>query len=113
MVLKTKFFKDAILNINMTDRSKDYIQQLANYIKKNLSKGYTSDSLKFSLMSQGYSRLSVENAIKLAIEQMAADVPPMKEKPQITYKVITDDHTYTYEKKRGFFKKIIDKFRGR
>jgi len=94
----------------MVDRSKDYIQQLADHIKKNLAKGYTSDSLRFSLQGQGYSRITIDNAIKLANEQLAEKAPPMKEKPQITYKVITPDSTYTYEKKHGFFKKILDKF---
>lgn len=90
------------------DKSKDYIQQIANYIKRNLAKGYTLDSLKFSLTSQGYSRLSVENAIKLANEQLAEKAPAMKEKPLITYKVITGDSTLVYEKKRGFWKKILE-----
>ena len=93
----------------VADKSKDYLQQIANYIKKNLAKGYTLDSLRFSLQSQGYSRLSIENAIKLANEQLAESAPQMKEKPQITYKVITPDSTYTYEKKKGFFKKIFEK----
>ena len=69
---------------------KDYLQQLANYIKKNLVKGYTIESLKFSLMSQGYSRLSVENAIELANKQLALQITPIKEKPQITYKIIPE-----------------------
>jgi superfamily I DNA and/or RNA helicase len=93
------------------DRSKDYIQQIADYIKKNLSKGYTLDALRFSLISQGYSRLSVENAINVANEQLAAQAPPMKEKPQITYKVITDDETYVYEKNRGFFRRLLSIFK--
>ena len=38
-------------------------QDIADYIKKNLKKGYTLDSLRFSLISQGYSKISVENAI--------------------------------------------------
>lgn len=93
----------------MADKSKDYLQQLADYIKKNLAKGYTMDSLRFSLQSQGYSRVSIENAIRLANEQLAAAAPEMKEKPQILYKVVTPDSTYTYEKKRGFFKRIFSK----
>ena len=43
----------------------DHIQQLADYIKKNLSKGYNLDSLRFSLISQGYSKISVEKAIEI------------------------------------------------
>lgn len=67
---------------------KNYVQQLADYIKKNLAKGYTIDSLRFSLKEQGYSRISIENAIELANKQLAAEAPPMKEKPQIIYKVV-------------------------
>ena len=93
----------------MADKSKDYLQQLADYIKRNLSKGYTLDSLKFSLQTQGYSRVSVDNAIKLANEQLASLAPPMKEKPQITYKLITPDSTYAYERKKGFLRKIFEK----
>ncbi|MEM0465243.1 MAG: hypothetical protein QXW97_00910 [Candidatus Pacearchaeota archaeon] len=91
----------------VVDRSKDYLQQLADYIKKNLAKGYTLDALRFSLLSQGYSRLSVDNAIKIANEQLAAEVPKIKEKPQITYKIVSNDKTYIYEKKHGFLKKIL------
>ncbi len=104
-----RFFKGIFSNNPMADHSKDYLQQLADYIKKNIAKGYTQDSLKFSLMSQGYSRVSIDNAMKLANEQLALQAPLLKEKPQITYKLITPDSTYTYEKKKGFFKKIIDK----
>lgn len=93
------------------DKSKDYIQLLANYVKKNLSKGYTLDALRFSLVSQGYTRLSIENAINLANEQLASQAPLMKEKPRITYKVITDNNTYVYEKKHGFFNKILSIFK--
>jgi hypothetical protein len=93
----------------VVDKSKDYIQQIADYIKKNLAKGYTIDSLRVSLQLQGYTRLSIDNAIKLANEQLALNAPVLKEKPQITYKVITPDSTYTYEKGQGFFKKIFSK----
>lgn len=93
----------------MADHSKDYLQQLAEYIKKNISKGYTLDSLRFSLQAQGYSRVSIENGIKIANEQLAAAAPPMKEKPQISYKLITPDSTYTYENKKGFLGKVFEK----
>ena len=66
-----------------TPRAEDYIQQLANYIKKNLTKGYTPDSLRISIEAQGYSRSAFERALKLANEQLAAQAPIMKEKPII------------------------------
>lgn len=82
-------------------RPEDHIQQLANYIKNNISKGYTIDSLKFSLLSQGYSRISIDKAIDLANEQLAKKAPILKEKPQITIKTYPE-----YEEKKGFFKKL-------
>ncbi|MBS3079374.1 hypothetical protein J4218_04590, partial [Candidatus Pacearchaeota archaeon] len=80
----------------------------AEYVKRNIAKGYTLDSLKFSLMSQGYSRVSVEKAIDLANEQLAYKAPIMKEKPQISYR--TFPVTQIEEEKPGFFKKLFRKF---
>ena len=88
----------------VVDRSKDYIQQLANYIKKNLVKGYTLESLKISLLNQGYSRIAINNAVDLANSQLAAQAPSVREKPEITYKVIPEN----FEKK-GFFKRLFEK----
>ncbi len=68
----------------------NYIQQLAEYIKKNLVKGYTLESLKIALENQDYSKLSIERAIKLAHEQLAAEAPKMKEKPVIKYEIVED-----------------------
>ena len=58
-------------------RKTDYIQQLADYIKKNLSKGYTQDALKWALINQGHSRTEVERAIALSNEQLALQAPKM------------------------------------
>lgn len=68
-------------------KPENYIQQLADHIKRNLKKGYTIEALTVSLINQGYSRISVEKAIELANQQLAASAPEMKEKPQISYKI--------------------------
>lgn len=68
-------------------RETDYIQQLANYIKRNVSKGYTIDSLKWALINQGYSRTEIERAAKIANAQLAAQAPKMVEKPIIKTEV--------------------------
>ena len=88
------------------EKPKDYVQQLADYIKKNLSKGYTLESLRFSLIGQGYSRISVDNAIETANKQLAANAPLMIEKPQITYKLIPEIPLGT-KKFLEFLKKIF------
>lgn len=108
---------------------KSYIEQLAEYIIKNLKKGYTIDSLKISLINQGYSKISVENAVQHANRKLARTAPQMKEKPEITYKVhdqpdleverkgiikekeIQDEEAYTTNyndsEKKSFLKKVF------
>lgn len=66
----------------------DYIGELASYIKKNLGKGYTQDSLKFALISQGHSRMEVEKAIKRAEVELAQEAPLLKTTPSITYEAL-------------------------
>ena len=65
---------------------KTHSQQLTDYIRKNVKKGYTIDSLRFSLISQGYSKISVENSIELANKQIATEIPEINEKTEITIK---------------------------
>jgi hypothetical protein len=96
-------------------RPNDYIQQIADYIKKNLTKGYTLDALKFSLMNQGYSRISVEKAIETANLQLANKAPLIKEKPQITHKIIDENSEKIvpiYDNpKKGIWKRIFGWFK--
>jgi len=89
------------------------IQQLADYIEKNLNKGYTLDSLRFSLISQGYSQISVESAIERFNKKLAEKIPPIKEKPQITYRTIATTNgkseiTTIQPKKKSWLKKIFE-----
>jgi SOS response regulatory protein OraA/RecX len=89
-------------------------QQLADHIKRNLAKGYTADSLKYSLMSQGYSRTCVEKALELANKQLAESAPKMVEKPVIKYEVINDDEMaarVAANNKKGFFGTIAGWFK--
>ena len=89
-------------------------QQLADYVKKNISKGYTPDSLKFSLIQQGYSRTSVEKAIELANKQLALEVPKMQEKPVVKYEVIDEEEVkrkLAEQDKKGFFGTIASWFK--
>lgn len=72
------------------------IEQLAEYVIKNLKKGYTLDALRFSLINQGYSRISIEKAIEIANKTMAREIPRINEKPEISYKVL-DDYKDSFE----------------
>jgi hypothetical protein len=75
-------------------------EELADYFKSNLKKGYTKESLKWALVNQGYSRMEIEKAIKKAELEMAASAPILKTKPEIKYEVITDSKP---EKKKRWF----------
>jgi len=65
-------------------------QKLADYVKKNISKGYTLDALRYSLLHQGYSRTSVEKAIEIANRQLAAQAPRINDKPLVKFETIED-----------------------
>lgn len=78
-----------------------YIQQLVNYIKKNLGKGYTIDSLKWALMNQGYSRVEVGKAIDSANKELAMKAPKLIEKPVINVEVEPEPI-----QEKSFFQKV-------
>ncbi len=106
------------MSINPGNEPKTQLRQLADYIKKNISKGYTLETLKYSLLSQGYGRTSIGRAVDLANKELAQTVPKMKEKPEITRKVYVNDEVISQtgsllaqQKSSGFFQKLIDFFR--
>ena len=102
-MLKTFYF----FHTKMVVREKDYIQQLANYVKKNLVKGYSLDSLRWALVRQGRNRTEVEKAIMLAQEQMAAAAPRFQPS-----RVIIEKKEEKAEKKKGLFARFVDWFKG-
>ncbi len=69
-------------------KREDYIQQLAEYFKRNLRKGYTKESLKWALINQGHSRLEVEKAMKRVDETLSQEAPVLKTKPEIKFEII-------------------------
>ncbi len=100
----------------MEYKPQNITQQLADYIKNNLKKGYTIDSLKFSLFNQRYSKISIDNAIELMNKQLAEEIPKIKEKPQITYRIIVNDldsennapsEIIVSNQKKSFWKKLL------
>jgi SOS response regulatory protein OraA/RecX len=89
-------------------------QKLADYIKKNIPKGYTMDALRFSLLSQGYSKTSVEKSIEIANKQLAAQAPKMQEKPVIKYETIDNSEMaakMAAQENKGFFGRLFGMFK--
>jgi SOS response regulatory protein OraA/RecX len=86
----------------------NYIKQLADYIRKNLAKGYTLDSLKIALENQDYSKISIERAIDIVHEEMAKKAPKIKEKPVIRHEIIEEKTEEQKIPKKGFFKRLFE-----
>ena len=87
-----------------------YRSKLIEYVKRNLKKGYPSDTLQIALIKQGYMRSTIDEAIKEATSQMALEVPIIKEKPQIEHEIISEGEN-RFVVKKSFWEKIIDFFR--
>jgi len=83
-----------------------YRKNLVDYIKKNLSKGYTVDSLKWALINQGYSRIEVSRAIEQANKELAKKAPILKEKPIIRYEIL-DEHDNPITIKKPWWKRFL------
>ena len=73
-------------------RESEYNKILNDYLKKNLKKGYTEDSLKWALIRQGYSRTAVEKSMEQVHQELAAEAPIIKEKPTITHEIVGDEN---------------------
>ncbi len=87
---------------------KIYKKELIEYIKKNLKKGYTKESLKWALVNQGYSKLEVEKAIKKTDEELANQAPILKAKPEIKYEIVEPRiEELKIEKKPPFWKGLF------
>jgi len=70
-------------------RDTSHLKTLVDYIKKNTGKGYTRDSLKWALINQGYMKIEVEKAFKIADEELSRmpqsrpQMPPAQPVPAI------------------------------
>jgi hypothetical protein len=89
-------------------KDESYLSDKINYIKRNLSKGYTKDSLKWALISQGNSRQEVEKAFMQAEREMSNEsdaearrLQSMQPAPRM------EPIMPEAEKKKGFFSRFF------
>ena len=85
-------------------RQEDYVNKLAEYVKKNVAKGYTLDSLRWALIDQKHSRTVVEKSIELAEKQLAAAAPKMEVPKKEKFVEIEQPEP---EQKKGFFARLF------
>jgi hypothetical protein len=86
-----------------------YRMKLVEYLKRNLKKGYPVETLRIALINQGYSRQIIDEALKEALNRMAAEAPVINEKPEIEHEVIAEVETPVVAKKSAW-KKFVEFF---
>ncbi len=86
--------------------TENYRQKLVDYLKRNIKKGYSIESLKWALVNQGYSMVIIESSIIEANKELSKKVPIFKEKPNIRYEII-DENDMPIIIKKSFFRRIF------
>jgi hypothetical protein len=87
-------------------RDENYRKRLVEYFKKNLSKGYSADTLKWALIKQGNSRSAVELAMDEAQKEIAESAP--KFEPKIEYLKTEDINMMGQEPpKKSWWKRLF------
>jgi SOS response regulatory protein OraA/RecX len=84
----------------------EYIEKLVDYIKRNIKKGYTEESLKWALINQGYTKSIVERAINKVHQDLSQKAPILKEKPIIRYEIL-DEKNQPIKIKKPWWKKML------
>lgn len=84
-------------------RDGDYIKGLIRYTERNLSRGYTIDQIKLTLIQQGYSRAAVDRAVRIAQQNRPKPAEAKKEEP----KIVPIIEEQVPAKKRSFFQKLF------
>ena len=83
-LLRLKPYKFPLQTESMAElRDGDYMKGLLRYCERNLSRGYTIDQIRLTLLQQGYSRPAVDRAVRLAEANRPKKVEVKKEEPKI------------------------------
>jgi len=83
-------------------RDIDSLKGLIEYLQRNLKRGYKLDELKWALINQGHSRVSVDKATKYVTDMQEAQKAKKAEtaKPEVLQMPIQ------IEEKKSFWQKI-------
>ena len=84
----------------MVDREVNRRKKILEYLQTNLAKGYSLDSLKWSLIKQGHSRTDVDFGLEQVKE--LTKPAPVVEKPAVVLDV--NDSDQRFEEKKSWWK---------
>ena len=85
-------------------RDGDYMKGLIRYTQRNLSRKYTLDQIRLTLIQQGYSRAAVDKAIKIALASMPK---PAVNEAKAEPKIELLEQEPVPARKRTFFQKLF------
>lgn len=85
-------------------RDDNYKKRVLEYFRKNITKGYSVDTLKWALIKQGNSRSIVEIAMKEVQEEMAQASAPVE--PKVEY-IGVEDVQPEEQPKKSFWKRLF------
>lgn len=87
--------------------TKDVDRFLLNYFHKNLKKGYTVESLRFTLISQGYLRSDIERVIGILKEKSKKEQEEKEVREAKKKQAIHEFHEEEKQKPKGFFGRLF------
>lgn len=62
----------------------NYLQNLIDYAKRNIKKGYAIDSLRWALINQGHSRIEVDKALAAAQSEASREMVASRPKSELS-----------------------------
>lgn len=94
----------------MVVRNTPAIRSILDYIEKNIRKGYKMDDLRYMLLSQGYSRIDVDEAIKIFEEKTKKDREDAKKAEERRAQMLQAQQKMEpiIEEKKGFWRSLFD-----
>jgi len=89
-------------------RKVDQLSPLVDYMRRNLSKGYKIADLRWTLVSQGYSKIEIDKALNLINEEQEAENKKKQEIEEATKKMFSKQEVEPIrEEKKGFFGRLF------
>lgn len=85
----------------------DYRKKLYEYLMKNIAKGYDPESLKWALVSQGYTRTDVDKAIAEIKAEREAEAKRASEEKQVVQYDFGNGLNQEFQPKKPWWKKIL------
>lgn len=89
-------------------RKVDQISPLVDYMRKNLAKGYKINELRWTLVSQGYSKIEIDKALNIINQEQGEEDKRKADIEAATKKMMEESKPeLVKEEKKGFFRSLF------